>query len=390
MATVMGEDSRGSRALAPLLVMGVVVVFVALGLARGVWLSNLHNALLASAFTAVGAYLYLQRPAHREAILFLATGALEALVFLGRQYGHTPEAAGSRWWAWLGVWPVAIALALTTLSVLCFPDGCLPSPRWRPVAATVALIAVLCAVMSAVWPVEYESVGVSLAHPIHGDTPRFVELVWSATAHPAYAAFQVLWAVAIISRWRQSHDHTRVQLFAVAVAAATSAIALVIGLLVWRTPRAGVLTAAVVPLTAGWAIVHGQRLARYSALSWLSRRAPGSSDLPTDLAKALALALFAPRATLWIGDDHLHAVGIWPETTEQFAPATLAQLHDTSTLHVRAVTKGGQLVGALSIDRDRKDRASLAESQLFDKLGIAANTTTNRRVLAALAYHHQI
>ena len=51
--------------------------------------------------------------------------------------GHAPGGPGSAWWGWLGVWPVAVVLALTTLSVLCFPDGRLPSRRWRPVAGLV-------------------------------------------------------------------------------------------------------------------------------------------------------------------------------------------------------------------------------------------------------------
>jgi hypothetical protein len=52
---------------------------------------------------------------------------VEAVLFVGRQIGHAPTSAGSRWWGWLGVWPTVIAVALATLTVLCFPDvGCRP------------------------------------------------------------------------------------------------------------------------------------------------------------------------------------------------------------------------------------------------------------------------
>src|SRR4051794_6960263 len=50
------------RGLVPLSVLGGVVVLIALGVGRGVWVSNLHNGLLALSFTAVGAYVSTQRP----------------------------------------------------------------------------------------------------------------------------------------------------------------------------------------------------------------------------------------------------------------------------------------------------------------------------------------
>lgn len=137
----------------PLLLTSGVVVLVVFGQARGLWLSNLHNGLLALAFAFVGAYVLFQRPGHREGVLFLVTGVVEALLFFGRQIGHSPTSAVDQWWGWLGVWPLVISLALATLSVICFPDGRLPSPHWRWVVAVVVAITVLCAGLSALWPV---------------------------------------------------------------------------------------------------------------------------------------------------------------------------------------------------------------------------------------------
>ena len=118
---------RRRRGLAALLVLGGVVVLVVFGAVRGVWASNLHNGLLALAFTAVGAYVLAQRTRYRIGTLFVATGAVEGVMFFGRQAGHAPTSSADRWWGWLGVWPLALALALATLTVLCFPDGRLPS-----------------------------------------------------------------------------------------------------------------------------------------------------------------------------------------------------------------------------------------------------------------------
>lgn len=375
-------DLRAGRGFVPLLLVSGVVVLVAFGTARGLWLTNLHNGLLALAFTLVGAYVLFQRPGHREGRLFLVTGVVEAVMFFGRQLGHSPTTEADRWWGWLGVWPLAVGLALTTLSVFCFPDGRLPSPRWRPVAAAVVVIAVGCAALSAGWPVEYASAGVVTADPVNSVAPGPVTALWSAIAHPAYVGFQLLWVLAVAARWRSSGGQMRRQLAWLVAAAGVSVLALVVGLAGWGTPRPGLLTAALVPVAAGWAIVHGQHVAAYSALSWLSRAGVHSGDLSSDLAQAVAEALNAPGATLWIGDNELHAVGVWPETDEAIGATTLAALHDSPARHVRAVIRRGEVVGAVSVERARADRLSLTESRLLDDLASQASLVLDHIGLA--------
>ena len=314
----------------PLLVLSGVVVLVASGLARGVWVPNLHNGLLALAFTLVGAYVLYQRSGHREGLLFMATGTVEAVLFMGRQVGHAPPPDGGTWWGWLGVWPVAAGLALSTLSVLCFPDGRLPSPRWRWVVAVVVSVAGVCTLLSVLWPVEYSSTGVVTEHPFALGGSAVAATVWDVVAHPAYVALQLLWVPAVVVRWRGSGPLVRVQLTWVALAAALSAVSLVAGLLVAGTPRPGLLTAALVPVAAGWAIVHGQHLAAYSALSWLSRAGGASAGLPADLARAVREGLAAPRAVVWMGEEgRLHQVGVWPEGDAPAGPVGLAELRGT-------------------------------------------------------------
>lgn len=367
------SDPRGLRGFLPLVLVSLVVVLVTFGLSRGLWLPNLHNGLLALALTFVGAYVLFQRPQHREGMLFLAAGVVEGTMFLGRQVGHTPFDDASPWWGWLGVWPLVVALALTTFAVICFPDGRLPSRRWRPVAILVVALTVVCAVLSAVWPVDYASTGVRTPHPLNADAPEAASTFWKALAHPAYAGFQVLWVVALAARWRTSDGLVRRQLAALVVAAALSVAALVVGLAIWGTPVPGLITTALLPVTAGWAIVHGQHATAYSALTWLSRTGPGSQDLPTDVARASAEALGASGGQLWLGTgSNLHAVGLWPETDDPMAPNDLEALTASPDHQVRPVTSRGSLVGALSVDRPRSNPLSLAEGKLFDDLAAQA------------------
>lgn len=57
MTCVRTTELRRPRGLLPLLLVSAVVVLVVLGFARGVWVGNLHNGLLALSFTLVGAYV---------------------------------------------------------------------------------------------------------------------------------------------------------------------------------------------------------------------------------------------------------------------------------------------------------------------------------------------
>jgi DNA-binding CsgD family transcriptional regulator len=370
---VTRTDPRGLRGLLPLLLVSVAVVLVAFGLSRGVWLPNLHNALLALALPVVGTYVLFQRPGHREGLLFMAAGMVEAVMFLGRQVGHTPTSEASRWWGWLGVWPLVVALALTTFAVICFPDGRLPSPRWRGVAAVVVAVTVVCAALSATWPVEYAAAGLDTPHPFHAGTPDAVAQVWAAIAHPAYVVFQLLWVVALVARWRTSEGHVRRQLTWLVTAAAVSVVVLVVGLVAWGTPVPGLISVTLLPVTAGWAIVHGQHAAAYSALTWLSRTGPEARDLPTDIARAAAEALGTRGATLWMGGvDDLRAVGVWPESGADIPVESLPVLGSAAHSQVRAVTSHGSVVGALTIARSQANRLSYPEGRLFDDLAAQA------------------
>ena len=336
---------RPRRELMSLFAVCAVVVMVVIGLGRGgVWVSNIHNGLLALMFTFVGAYIAAQRPDHREASLFLATGLVEAVMFLGRQIGHSADGRSDSWWAWLGVWPLALALGLVTLSVICFPDGRLPSDRWRPVVLAVVGIAVVSAALSALWPVEYASVGIATQHPLNAHAPDLVARAWSAVAHPAYGLFQVLWIVALVSRWRTADGRIRRQLLWLAWAAAASVAALAIGLVLAGTHVPGVLAATLIPLAAGWAIVHGQHTTAYAALSWLSRTDTATDDLPAGIAATVAEALSAPGATVWTGPaDALHAIGTWPAADTDLEPATISSLR-ASEGEVREIVRDGAVV----------------------------------------------
>ena len=286
-----------------LLVLCLVVALVALGAARGLWSGNAHNGALAFAFTFVGVAVLLQRPGQREGALFLLTGLLEAVVFVGRQVGHDPGASADRWWGWLGVWPLAITLGAVTWCVLCFPEGRFLSPLWRRVGVAVAVGAIACSVVSALWPVEYASTGVATPHPLSLAGADHVAEVWQWVAHPFYAVLQVLMVVAVVARWRLSDGVVRRQLTVLLVAVAVSAIGVAAGLLVEGSPRAGLLLAPLIPIAGGWAM---ERLSLVKVIEQeteaghLEGLSPRESEVLELMAQGLSNAAICERLHLSI------------------------------------------------------------------------------------------
>ncbi|MEO7422027.1 MAG: hypothetical protein ABIU87_06500, partial [Ornithinibacter sp.] len=80
------HDGSAYRVWAPALGLFAALLVVA-GFSLGFHLANLHNGLIAAAFTAVGLFVLRLRPANREGWLFIATGVGHAVMFFGRQYG---------------------------------------------------------------------------------------------------------------------------------------------------------------------------------------------------------------------------------------------------------------------------------------------------------------
>jgi len=113
----------------------------------------------AVAFTAAGTFIAARRPEVRVAWVMCVGGGLLSLAFFAEQYAvHAVEVRpgqlpGARAMAWLGrwLWIPGYLLPWTVLPLL-FPDGRLPSGRWRPLLWFVVGLIGLAAVMAALAP----------------------------------------------------------------------------------------------------------------------------------------------------------------------------------------------------------------------------------------------
>jgi hypothetical protein len=110
--------------------------------------------LLPLPFAAVGTLIAARRPGHRIGWLLLVGSLAIASAQLTWSYVSYSVSAGAALpgfaaVGWVGNWIPWPALAAFALLLLLFPDGQLPSPRWRPVAwAMVAWCAVIMAFLA--------------------------------------------------------------------------------------------------------------------------------------------------------------------------------------------------------------------------------------------------
>jgi signal transduction histidine kinase len=225
----------------------------------GVELANLHNGLLGLTFTAVGVFVLVKRPGHREGRLFVATGVAHAVMFFGRQYGFAAadgtELPAAEWVQWIGVWPLALVLVLVGVTFMCFPDGRLPTRRWRAVVVAMASGGGLVSVASAVWPVEYADNSLTLSHPLDVGGYDAAQDVWNVAGPACYLLIQVAWVACVVVRLRRAEGDEARQLRWFAYSVAMGAVLMLLGVALFRSPVLGVFAAVAVPIAAGVAIV---------------------------------------------------------------------------------------------------------------------------------------
>jgi hypothetical protein len=110
--------------------------------------------------------------------------------------------------SWLATWTALPGIAITiTSSLQLFPDGRLPSPRWRPLAWLSAAAAVVPAVVMAVlaWPVRGpELAALTFDHPALG--PIF------GIGFPVVLVLSVASMAALVVRFRRSRGAERQQI----------------------------------------------------------------------------------------------------------------------------------------------------------------------------------
>ncbi len=204
----------------------------------GGWLEDLLLMAAFTAFPAMGALIVQRRPDNLIAWLMLWVGFQTGILIWGASYAQyglvyrdeaTPGATLAAWieaWAWF-----PLIMVIPTFLLLLFPNGRLPSPRWRPVAWLSGALVVFAAVISMVEE-RLVGEGYSIPNPIGisglGDTE---DTVFTALG-PVLLVAIVLSAASLVVRYRGAAAQERQQLKWVALAGSAFAVLVPLGDLV--------------------------------------------------------------------------------------------------------------------------------------------------------------
>src|SRR5215211_1055983 len=168
------------------------------------------------AFSVVGAIIASRQPRNAIGWIFCGIGLVVGLNSLAGGYAEYRLSGGSSLGslaetaAWFASWSWSILVYVpTSFLLLLFPDGRLPSPRWRPVAWCAALGVISFVAGSALEPGPLGNFP-QIANPYGFDSP-VVGVVWIAGAILA-AASMVASAISLIVRMRRAGRVQRQQI----------------------------------------------------------------------------------------------------------------------------------------------------------------------------------
>ncbi len=182
--------------------------------------TTLGGYTLGAAFSIVGWLIAIRRPGNRMGWIFIVVGVSQAVDTFAGQYayvglsaapGSLPAADVLSWvavWAWVPGFTL-----LVTLTVLLFPDGRPPTPRWRPIVWVTGPIMALLAIPVAIaaWPARgpelIEQGPIQSSDPVASAllTLQFVGLILIALT-------AVVSVVGMFVRFRRSRGVERAQL----------------------------------------------------------------------------------------------------------------------------------------------------------------------------------
>jgi hypothetical protein len=142
--------------LAPTLLLFTLNLFNPEVEVYGVWVLGTFVGVI---FPALGLFLASRRPEHPIGWLFCATGLVVGLDHFCGEYAiyallaHPGSLPAGQAAAWVASWLWAPYSALLVFLALLFPDGHLPSGRWRPFAWLVGIATIVGVAVEALLPV---------------------------------------------------------------------------------------------------------------------------------------------------------------------------------------------------------------------------------------------
>jgi signal transduction histidine kinase len=244
-----------------LLVLTVAALTAAAGcgIAAHAWRDAFAFTPVLLAFAGVGAFVASHRPGNAIGWLLLAEGLIGAGGVAGLAYASyavrsgAPPAAAS-WAAWAAVFSIQAYFPLF-LILLLYPDGRLPSRRWRPAVWLILAANALLLVLTATSDVAFAQAAPGVAAPVRL-IPHRIASPWLDNLEVAMLVAFLVSAAACVVRYRRADGVVRQQIKWFAYAGAVAALGFVVLAFTTNDPAiAFMVLFPLVPVAAGIAIM---------------------------------------------------------------------------------------------------------------------------------------
>jgi len=207
-------------------------------------------------FAGVGA-LVTARTSNKVGWLFLAEGLALALANAAKAYASRSGGAplpGAPWAGWILTLAITAVFPPLSLAVLLFPDGRLPSARWRPVAWAAVGTGAVAMACSAVSDVNFSSNFPHLTDPVTLVRAAALRGIYNGTLSLGPVIFLAC-AASLVVRLVRSRGEQRLQLKWFVYAAALAATTVAVASFVLPDPSAAfTMSVPLIPIAAGVAI----------------------------------------------------------------------------------------------------------------------------------------
>lgn len=167
-------------------------------------------------FLVVGVLIASRRPENLIGWMFCSIGLASAWEFFAQEYAfyalvtQPGTLSGGVWMAWTQIWTAAIEWPLMFFALLLFPNGRLPSPRWRPFAWFAAATFILLGVLAAFEPGRL--LGTPVPNPTGIEQAAGIIGLCQSILIPITVGIVLAMAASVIVRFRRARGEERQQL----------------------------------------------------------------------------------------------------------------------------------------------------------------------------------
>ncbi|MGH3925217.1 MAG: hypothetical protein ACRDTT_20545, partial [Pseudonocardiaceae bacterium] len=202
---------------------------------------------LAVPFAVLGWLVLTSVPRHPVGRLMTAAGLGGGVYLVAASWPDPLPLAWLSQWAW---WP---SIGLIILAILLFPDGALPSPRWRPVGWVIVTGTAITTITFAVGALDQPRTFLTAYEPPLDPWAQVLLLIGLGAGALAFiGALGAVWSLG--SRWRRADTDQRRQLACLLPAAMVFVVGLVLDTLAFD--GAWAISAAAIPLGMSVAILR--------------------------------------------------------------------------------------------------------------------------------------